>query len=102
MDRSSILAKRLGSKRGAITRLEADAILKEIKQFFQAHEAEGTHAGGIHLEMTGQHVTECTGGAYEISDEDLAQAYKTQCDPRLNADQVLEMAFLVADHLRNA
>ncbi|MEC9127285.1 MAG: 3-deoxy-7-phosphoheptulonate synthase, partial [Pseudomonadota bacterium] len=79
-----------------------DAILKEIKQFFQAHEAEGTHAGGIHLEMTGQHVTECTGGAYEISDEDLAQAYKTQCDPRLNADQVLEMAFLVADHLRNA
>ena len=79
-----------------------DAILKEIKQFFQAHEAEGTHAGGIHLEMTGQHVTECTGGAYEISDEDLAQAYKTQCDPRLNADQVLEMAFLVTDHLRNA
>jgi len=79
-----------------------DAILREIKQFFQAHNDEGTHAGGIHLEMTGQHVTECTGGAYEISDEDLAQAYKTQCDPRLNADQVLEMAFLVADHLRNA
>lgn len=79
-----------------------DSILREIKQFFQAHEAEGTHAGGIHLEMTGQHVTECTGGAYQISDDDLAQAYKTQCDPRLNADQVLEMAFLVADHLRNA
>ncbi|NDV90943.1 3-deoxy-7-phosphoheptulonate synthase class II [Alteromonas sp. 345S023] len=79
-----------------------DAILREIKQFFQAHEAEGTHAGGIHLEMTGQHVTECTGGAYQISDDDLAQAYKTQCDPRLNADQVLEMAFLVADHLRSA
>jgi 3-deoxy-7-phosphoheptulonate synthase len=79
-----------------------DAILREIKQFFQAHDAEGTHAGGIHLEMTGQHVTECTGGAYQISDDDLAQAYKTQCDPRLNADQVLEMAFLVADHLRNA
>ncbi|GEA08740.1 phospho-2-dehydro-3-deoxyheptonate aldolase [Alteromonas sp. KUL42] len=79
-----------------------DAILREIKQFFQAHEAEGTHAGGIHLEMTGQHVTECTGGAYQISDDDLAQAYKTQCDPRLNADQVLEMAFLVADHLKNA
>lgn len=77
-----------------------DAILSEIRQFFAAHEAEGTHAGGIHLEMTGQHVTECTGGAYQISDEDLAQAYKTQCDPRLNADQVLEMAFLVADHLR--
>jgi len=79
-----------------------DAILKEIKQFFDVHAAEGTHAGGIHLEMTGQHVTECTGGAYEISDDDLAQAYKTQCDPRLNADQVLEMAFLVADHLKQS
>jgi 3-deoxy-7-phosphoheptulonate synthase len=79
-----------------------DAILKEIKQFFDVHSAEGTHAGGIHLEMTGQHVTECTGGAYQISDDDLAQAYKTQCDPRLNADQVLEMAFLVADHLKQA
>ncbi len=78
-----------------------DAILGEIRQFFAAHAAEGTHAGGIHLEMTGQHVTECTGGAYQISDDDLAQAYKTQCDPRLNADQVLEMAFLVADHLRS-
>lgn len=77
-----------------------DAILKEIKQFFDVHAAEGTHAGGIHLEMTGQHVTECTGGAYQISDDDLAQAYQTQCDPRLNADQVLEMAFLVADHLK--
>ena len=77
-----------------------DAILSEIQQFFAAHKAEGTHAGGIHLEMTGQHVTECTGGAYQISDDDLAQAYKTQCDPRLNADQVLEMAFLLADHLR--
>ena len=77
-----------------------DAILSEIKQFFDAHQSEGTHAGGIHLEMTGQHVTECTGGAYKISDEDLAEAYQTQCDPRLNADQVLEMAFLVADHLR--
>lgn len=77
-----------------------DAILKEIRQFFAAHQSEGTHAGGIHLEMTGQHVTECTGGAYQISDDDLKQAYKTQCDPRLNADQVLEMAFLVADHLR--
>lgn len=77
-----------------------DDILREIQQFFAAHKAEGTHPGGIHLEMTGQHVTECTGGAYQISDDDLAQAYKTQCDPRLNADQVLEMAFLVADHLR--
>ncbi|MBC3764300.1 class II 3-deoxy-7-phosphoheptulonate synthase [Neptunicella marina] len=77
-----------------------DAILREIQQFFQVHKAEGTHAGGIHLEMTGQHVTECTGGAYKISDADLAECYQTQCDPRLNADQVLEMAFLVADHLK--
>ena len=79
-----------------------DSILREIQQFFATHQAEGTHAGGIHLEMTGQHVTECTGGAYKISDDDLAQAYKTQCDPRLNADQVLEMAFLVADRLKNS
>jgi 3-deoxy-7-phosphoheptulonate synthase len=77
-----------------------DAILSEIQQFFTAHEQEGTHAGGVHLEMTGQHVTECTGGAYQISDDDLAQAYQTQCDPRLNADQVLEMAFLIADHIK--
>lgn len=77
-----------------------DQILAEIKTFFAAHLAEGTHAGGIHLEMTGQHVTECTGGAYQISDEDLLEAYRTQCDPRLNADQVLEMAFLIADHIR--
>jgi 3-deoxy-7-phosphoheptulonate synthase len=77
-----------------------DAILREIQQFFTAHKQEGTHAGGIHLEMTGQHVTECTGGAYKISDDDLAQAYQTQCDPRLNADQVLEMAFLVSDYLK--
>ena len=79
-----------------------DAILREIQQFFAAHKTEGTHAGGIHLEMTGQHVTECTGGAYKIGDNDLAEAYKTQCDPRLNADQVLEMAFLVADYLKSA
>lgn len=78
-----------------------DDILGEIQQFFAAHNAEGTHAGGIHLEMTGQHVTECTGGAYKISDEDLAECYQTQCDPRLNADQVLELAFLVADHLKS-
>ncbi|WP_416304928.1 class II 3-deoxy-7-phosphoheptulonate synthase [Neptunicella sp. SCSIO 80796] len=78
-----------------------DDILREIQQFFQVHRAEGTHAGGIHLEMTGQHVTECTGGAYKISDADLAECYQTQCDPRLNADQVLELAFLVADHLKS-
>lgn len=78
-----------------------DDILREIQQFFAVHRAEGTHPGGIHLEMTGQHVTECTGGAYQISEADLAECYQTQCDPRLNADQVLELAFLVADHLKS-
>ena len=79
-----------------------DAILREIRQFFAIHQAEGSYPGGIHLEMTGQHVTECTGGAYQISDADLATCYRTQCDPRLNADQVLEMAFLIADSLKDA
>ena len=74
-----------------------DNIMREISQFFSVHKAEGSYAGGVHLEMTGQHVTECTGGAYGLSDDDLAQRYKTQCDPRLNADQVLELGFLVAD-----
>lgn len=77
-----------------------DRILSEIQQFFTALESEGAHPGGIHLEMTGQHVTECTGGAYKISEEDLASCYRTQCDPRLNGDQVLELAFCVADMLR--
>lgn len=78
-----------------------DRILKEIQQFFAVLPAEGAHPGGIHLEMTGQHVTECTGGAYQISDADLANCYRSQCDPRLNADQVLELAFCVADFMRN-
>lgn len=77
-----------------------DSILREINQFFAVHSAEGTHAGGIHLEMTGQHVTECTGGAYGLSEDDLAKRYMTQCDPRLNADQVMELAFLIADSLQ--
>ena len=79
-----------------------DNIMREISQFFSVHKAEGSYAGGVHLEMTGQHVTECTGGAYGLSDDDLAQRYKTQCDPRLNADQVLELGFLVADLLKDA
>jgi 3-deoxy-7-phosphoheptulonate synthase len=79
-----------------------DNIMREISQFFAVHKAEGSYAGGVHLEMTGQHVTECTGGAYGLSEEDLAQRYKTQCDPRLNADQVLELGFLVADLLKDA
>ena len=79
-----------------------DAIIRELKQFFAVHHSENSYAGGIHLEMTGQDVTECTGGAYQISEADLAKRYQTQCDPRLNADQVLELAFLVAETLRDA
>ncbi len=77
-------------------------ILRELRQFFAVHQAEGSYAGGIHLEMTGDHVTECTGGAYQISDEDLSTRYRTQCDPRLNADQVLELAYLITDNLKSA
>lgn len=77
-----------------------DAILRELRQFFAVHQAEGSFAGGIHLEMTGENVTECIGGAYDISDEDLSTRYLTQCDPRLNADQVLELAYLMADTLK--
>ena len=74
-----------------------DRILKEIKTFFDVHRAEGTHAGGVHFEMTGQNVTECLGGAQAISDGDLSSRYHTHCDPRLNANQALELAFLMAE-----
>ncbi|MCA3564781.1 MAG: 3-deoxy-7-phosphoheptulonate synthase class II [Methylocystis sp.] len=77
-----------------------DRIIGEVKNFFAVHEAEGAYAGGIHLEMTGKNVTECTGGARAISDIDLADRYHTHCDPRLNAEQAIEMAFLVADLLK--
>ena len=77
-----------------------DQILKEVRAFFQVHAAEGTHAGGVHLEMTGQNVTECTGGARAISDEDLNDRYHTVCDPRLNAEQSIDMAFLIAELLK--
>ena len=70
-----------------------------MKSFFSIHAAEGTHAGGVHLEMTGQNVTECTGGAHAITDEGLNDRYHTLCDPRLNAEQAIEMAFLMADLL---
>ena len=79
-----------------------DAILQEIKGFFQVHSAEGTHAGGVHLEMTGHNVTECIGGAYQITEEGLADRYDTFCDPRLNGEQALELAFLIADTLKSA
>ncbi len=79
-----------------------DSILKEMKGFFDVHNAEGTYAGGVHFEMTGQNVTECIGGAYQITEAGLADRYQTQCDPRLNADQVLELSFLIADTLKAA
>lgn len=77
-----------------------DNILSEVKDFFAICQAEGVHAGGIHLEMTGQDVTECTGGAQQIDETDLASRYITHCDPRLNGSQALELAFLVADALK--
>ena len=79
---------------------EFDKIMSEVRSFFDIHRAEGTHAGGVHLEMTGQDVTECTGGASKITEQNLKQRYETQCDPRLNADQALELAFLMADLLK--
>lgn len=77
-----------------------DRILSEVKGFFEVHNAEGTHAGGVHFEMTGQDVTECTGGAQAISDTDLSDRYHTHCDPRLNATQSIELAFLLAEMLK--
>jgi 3-deoxy-7-phosphoheptulonate synthase len=77
-----------------------DLILREVEAFFDVHRAEGTHPGGIHVEMTGKNVTECTGGARAITAEDLSDRYHTYCDPRLNAEQALELAFLVAELLK--
>ncbi len=76
-----------------------DRILAEVRGFFAVHRAEGTHAGGIHAEMTGQNVTECTGGAIDVTEQSLADRYHTHCDPRLNASQSLELAFLLAEML---
>ncbi|MBB1247375.1 class II 3-deoxy-7-phosphoheptulonate synthase [Rhizobium sp. G21] len=78
-----------------------DRILTEVENFFQIHYAEGTHPGGIHIEMTGNDVTECTGGARALTGEDLQDRYHTHCDPRLNADQALELAFLLAENLKS-
>ena len=78
-----------------------DKILEEVRAFFAIHRAEGTHAGGVHFEMTGQDVTECLGGAQAIREIDLHDRYQTACDPRLNASQALELAFLMADSLRS-
>jgi 3-deoxy-7-phosphoheptulonate synthase len=76
-----------------------DNIMNEVEQFFQIHRSEGTYAGGIHLEMTGQDVTECVGGLQEIKEENLGDRYHTHCDPRLNANQGLELAFRLSEEL---
>ena len=78
-----------------------DTILEELEHFFAIHHAEGTIPGGVHFELTGDNVTECMGGAREISDSDLGSRYETACDPRLNNEQSLELAFLITDLLRN-
>jgi 3-deoxy-7-phosphoheptulonate synthase len=77
-----------------------ERIMSEIRTFFAIHQAEGSHAGGVHLEMTGKNVTECTGGARAISEGDLSDRYHTHCDPRLNAEQAIEVAFLIAELLK--
>ena len=77
-----------------------DLIRREVQTFFEVARAEGAHPGGIHLEMTGKDVTECTGGAQAISDDNLGDRYHTHCDPRLNASQALELAFMVAEELK--
>jgi 3-deoxy-7-phosphoheptulonate synthase len=77
-----------------------DSILQEVRGFFDIHAAEGSWAGGVHVEMTGQDVTECIGGAHRLSEADLSVRYETFCDPRLNAEQSLELAFLVAEELK--
>ncbi len=79
-----------------------DRVLAEVREFFSIHAAEGTYAGGVHFEMTGKDVTECMGGMHEVTSEDLRNRYHTACDPRLNASQALELAFLLAEELESA
>jgi 3-deoxy-7-phosphoheptulonate synthase len=81
---------------------EFKEILREVEGFFEVHKKEGTFPGGVHLEMTGQDVTECTGGHKDITEKNLEERYHTHCDPRLNADQALELAFLIAESLKEA
>nr|DAD18308.1 TPA_asm: hypothetical protein HUJ06_019771 [Nelumbo nucifera] len=77
-----------------------DAIRSELRAFFDVHEQEGSHPGGVHLEMTGQNVTECIGGSRTVTFDDLNLCYQTHCDPTLNASQSLELAFAIAQRLR--
>ena len=92
-------ANTVTSARGYKTR-DFERILEEVRGFFQVHAAEGTHAGGVHVEMTGRNVTECVGGAQAITEDNLGDRYHTHCDPRLNASQSLELAFQIAQMLR--
>jgi 3-deoxy-7-phosphoheptulonate synthase len=92
-------ANTVKSSNGYKTR-PVDKILKEVRGFFAVHKAEGTHVGGVHFEMTGQDVTECVGGGQAITESDLSARYHTHCDPRLNANQSLELAFLIAEALK--
>ncbi len=87
------------SKNGFKTR-PFGKVLSEVKSFFAIHKTEGTYPGGVHFEMTGKDVTECIGGSQEIEEEDLSSRYHTACDPRLNASQSLELAFLIAEELQ--
>ena len=78
-----------------------NSVVKEVKNVFEVHQSEGSYAGGLHIEMTGQNVTECTGGAKNISDQDLSSRYHTHCDPRLNASQGLDLAFKLSQFLKS-
>jgi len=85
---------------GGVKTRKFESILDEVGAFFEVCRAEGVYPGGVHFEMTGQNVTECLGGAYQISESELSSRYHTHCDPRLNAGQALELAFILADRLK--
>jgi 3-deoxy-7-phosphoheptulonate synthase len=89
----------IGTERGLKTR-RFDDILSELRQCFELHREEGSQLGGVHFEMTGEDVTECTGGTEGLTEADLPRAYESGCDPRLNGTQSLEMAFLIAQMLQ--
>ncbi|EIJ2283263.1 3-deoxy-7-phosphoheptulonate synthase class II [Campylobacter jejuni] len=89
-------------KAGNFKTREFDKIMREVRSFFEIAISEGVYPGGVHLEMTGKDVTECTGGASNVTAQSLEDRYETQCDPRLNADQALELAFLIADLVKKA
>ncbi|EKL9991807.1 TPA: 3-deoxy-7-phosphoheptulonate synthase class II [Campylobacter jejuni] len=89
-------------KAGNFKTREFDKIMQEVRSFFEIAISEGVYPGGVHLEMTGKDVTECTGGASNVTAQSLEDRYETQCDPRLNADQALELAFLIADLVKKA